>query len=112
MNRFLTATLIGGALLTSALLSSGTAQAFYDGTSPRPVFLAHIHTLRFPEIAASDDASVAYGYKVCRAIEALYPVTTVQTEVENTLTPKGYTVNEADGFVTYAHTDLCPRAVN
>jgi hypothetical protein len=116
MTKVLTAALIGGVggvggvALTAMLLSSPTAAAFYDGTSPRPAFLAHIHALRFPATPTADDAYVAYGHKICHAIEVRYPVATVQAEVETELGTKGYIITEADQFVTYAHNDLCPNA--
>jgi hypothetical protein len=86
------------------------ANAFYDGTSPRVPFLAHVHALGFSSDPVYDAVYVRTGHNVCRTIQSGYTVTSVQSTVETELAPKGYTTAEADGLVTYAHNDLCPNA--
>jgi hypothetical protein len=100
---------VGGVLLASSVLASGTAQAFYDGTSPRVPFLTHVHALRFVG-AHGDEDLVSMGYEVCHAIKTGHSVPEMTGMAETTLAPKGYTVSEADGFVNYAINDLCPNA--
>jgi hypothetical protein len=102
---------VGGALIigmASGILLASPAHAFYNGTSPREVFLAHVHALGIT--ASSDSVALDSGHRVCAAISGGTPVSLLQAEAEKEMAPNGYTVSDADQFVTYAHDDLCPIA--
>lgn len=110
MRKILAATALGGALLSGALLSTGTASAFTNGESPTAVFLGHVHALGFQGGANGDRDLVSVGHATCHAVETGSSVASVQHLAEITLTPKGFSVSDADAFVTYSIADLCPHA--
>jgi hypothetical protein len=109
MRKIFTAVGITGSLFAGLMRSgTGVAHAFYDGTTPRPAFLAHIHALGFNSDPAYDAAYVRVGHNICHTLQGGFTIVAVQGEIETELAPKGYTAAEADGLATYAREDLCP----
>jgi hypothetical protein len=79
-----------------------------DGTG---LFLEHVHALGFSgkSSAGGDAVLIEKGLQIC--FEALNGVsrTTLDVDAEVNLLPKGYTTSDADAFVSYSISDLCPR---
>jgi hypothetical protein len=103
--------IIGGlAAAVAAVGIAAPAQAFNNSHSPRFPLLAHLQQLGYLSDPADDALNVRAGQWICQILYAGHPVNDVQTALEAILTPKGYTLDQADGLVNYAHADLCPHA--
>jgi hypothetical protein len=104
--RTIAAGLIGGALITASLLGAGTASA--DATTDsHAAFIEHVKALGFDGGAKGDTSLVEAGTKLCDAMDNGVSLAMVQALAENTLTPKGYSISDADRFVAYVVSDLC-----
>lgn len=103
---------VGAAVLAaSALLSAAPAGATSGDTGSTATFLRHVHAMGFQGGHSGDSDLVAAGFVACQAVHDGTPISMLQAKAEQVLIPKGYTVSDADRFVTYAISDLCPDAV-
>jgi hypothetical protein len=122
MKKILAATAIAAALIASycwIMIAAGAggsllgiAPAHADGRSidSTAAFLAHVHALGFVGGTGGDSDLVNAGMSTCRAVEHGSTISAMQDIAEFHLGAKGYTADEADQFVTYSISDLCPNA--
>lgn len=90
-----------------AALAAGAAIAIAaPAQADEGSFIAHVHALGF-NAPAGDHILIDAGNGLCDALNRGASLGMVQAVAENQLTPKGYTISDADRFVAYSISDLC-----